>query len=183
MWTSTHFLHTWALMVGGACSPLGAKSSYLNSGSSTRHNTVSGGTARTTAGRKKRSQSTRQMTQRKHFDSQIIEIVSALLLVQWKHETCATVIYKLPPSLVLVRLASTQLLKEICRVQKCLLRNFWRQLTTVSMFVPVGMLSLLCLSKRVTISSCVHSSSSCCCCCSSTILFIRTSTSITPSTI
>lgn len=45
--------------------------------------------------------------------------------------------------------------------------------------VPVGMLSLLSLSKRVTISSCVHSSS---CCCSSTILFISTSTSMAPST-
>lgn len=43
------------------------------------------------------------------------------------------------------------------------------------------MLSLLSLSNRVTISSCVHSSSSCCCC-SSTILFINTSTSIAPST-
>lgn len=40
-------------MVGGACSPLGAKSSYLKSGSSTRCNTMSGGTARTTAGREK----------------------------------------------------------------------------------------------------------------------------------
>lgn len=40
---------TWALMVGGACSPLGAKSSYLNSGCSTRHSTRSGGAPRTTA--------------------------------------------------------------------------------------------------------------------------------------
>lgn len=40
---------TWALMVGGACSPLGAKSSYLNSGSSTRCTTMSGGAGRTTA--------------------------------------------------------------------------------------------------------------------------------------
>lgn len=50
----------------------------------------------------------------------------------------------------------------------------------MGIFEPVGMLSLLSLSKRVTISSCVHSSS--CCCCSSTIFFINTSTSIAPST-
>lgn len=40
---------TCALMVGGACSPLGAKSSYLNSGSSTRCSSSSGGAPRTTA--------------------------------------------------------------------------------------------------------------------------------------
>lgn len=48
--TQICLLHvTWALMVGGACSPLGAKSSYLNSGSSTKRSTMSGGAARTTA--------------------------------------------------------------------------------------------------------------------------------------
>lgn len=36
-------------MMGGDCSPLGAKSSYLNSGSSTRHNISSGGAPLTTA--------------------------------------------------------------------------------------------------------------------------------------
>lgn len=64
---------TWALMVGGDCSPLGAKSSYLNSGSSTRRSTMSGGAARTTAKNKhnkevvvSKQMSTKQMTRMMH---------------------------------------------------------------------------------------------------------------------
>lgn len=75
--TQICLLHvTWALMVGGACSPLGAKSSYLNSGSSTKRSTMSGGAARTTAENKHITEAavsgqmtTRRMTMVMHQDS------------------------------------------------------------------------------------------------------------------